>query len=79
MKLSTWDIIFCIFIGPLPPGMFKTKAPKEPPPQELEVPSTEIGTPLGVLFGTRRITNPHVVWYGDLKIVKVKAEAGGKK
>lgn len=79
MKLSGSDILFMLFIGPIPPSMFKTKAPEEETPRALEVPTTEIGTNIPVLWGTRLIKNPKVVWYGDLRILKVKVDAQGKK
>ncbi len=40
-------------------------------PKPLEVPTTEIGTHIGVLFGRRLVEDPIVVNYGDLKVLKV--------
>lgn len=34
---------------------------------EFNVPTAELGRDIPVLFGTRKITAPNVVWYGDLK------------
>lgn len=45
---------------------------------EFNVPTAEVGREIPVLFGTRKLEAPNVVWYGDLKSVAVKAE-GGKK
>jgi hypothetical protein len=45
----------------------------------LDIPTPEIGKPIGVLFGTRLIKYPHLVWYGNLRIIKKKVNAGGKK
>ena len=47
--------------------------------QDFEVPDTRIGTPIGVLFGTRMLRSPNIVWYGDVKILKVKVDMMGKK
>lgn len=46
---------------------------------EFEAPSSEIGTPISVLFGKRAIKSPFIMWYGDVKIVKEDRETGGKK
>lgn len=53
------------------------KAPKVEDKQ-LEVPTSEIGTNIPVLFGKARI--PVIIaWYGDLAIKKVKVSSAGKK
>ena len=46
---------------------------------ELEVPSTEIGTPIYVLHGRRVIKAPLLVEYGDVEIVMAEIDSGGKK
>lgn len=46
--------------------------------KQLEVPTTEIGTNIPVLFGKARV--PVIIaWYGDLAIKKVKVSSAGKK
>ena len=45
---------------------------------DINVPLAEIGREIPVLFGTREIMSPNVVWYGDLITVAVKKK-GGKK
>lgn len=45
---------------------------------DFNVPTAEEGREIPVLFGTRDITGPNVVWYGDLRTVAVKKK-GGKK
>ena len=43
-------------------------------------PETKLGIPIGVLFGTKLIDQPPVVWWGDLRIVKHPVtDSGGKK
>lgn len=38
----------------------------------------EQGIPKGVLFGTRRLKGPNVVYYGNLRTEEIRAP-GGKK
>lgn len=45
---------------------------------EINVPTAEEGREIPVLFGTRDISGPNVVWYGDLRTVAIKKK-GGKK
>lgn len=45
---------------------------------DLQVPTAEEGREIAVLFGTRDMNAPNVVWYGDLKTVAIKSK-GGKK
>ncbi len=45
---------------------------------DIQVPTAEEGREIPVLFGTRDIDGPNVVWYGDLKTVAIKSK-GGKK
>ena len=44
----------------------------------IQTPTAEIGREIPVLFGTRKIEGPNVVWYGDLRTVAIKKK-GGKK
>ena len=57
--------------------------PKPPQPKaaglnDFQVPTAEDGREIPVLFGTRDLSGPNVVWYGDLRTKAVKA-SGGKK
>lgn len=47
-------------------------------PEDLQVPQVGEGDEIPVLFGTRDIRSPHVVWYGDVKTVAVRKKAGKK-
>ena len=50
--------------------------PKDRPPaafSDLELPVAEVGMEIPVLFGTRDLDGPNVVWYGDMSTVAVKA------
>ncbi|MDY0307886.1 MAG: hypothetical protein RBR18_15765 [Desulfovibrionaceae bacterium] len=46
---------------------------------DIDVPTATEGRPVPVLFGTRLIENPNVVWWGDLRTVAIKSKGGGKK
>jgi hypothetical protein len=46
--------------------------------QKFEAPTTEIGKSIPVLFGTREISEPRLVWSGNIRIVKVDVDMGGK-
>lgn len=55
--------------------------PQSAPPAgigEIQAPTAEEGREIPVLFGTREIKGPNIVWYGDLKAVAVRKK-GGKK
>lgn len=58
--------------------MPKPTAPKPAGLGDIQVPTAEEGREIPVLFGTRDIKGPNVVWYGDLRVVPVKKK-GGKK
>lgn len=45
---------------------------------EITAPTAEVGREIGVLFGTRDLSGPNVVWWGDLRIIPIKKK-GGKK
>ena len=51
---------------------------QSPTIQEVEAPTAEEGRAIPVLFGTRDIKGPNVVWYGDVKAVAIKKNGGGK-
>ena len=56
-------------------GIAYLMAPKPPKPrharavglEQFTVPTAEEGRPIQVLFGSRYITGPNIVWYGDLQ------------
>jgi hypothetical protein len=55
--------------------------PESRPPAGLgdfNVPTAEVGREIPVLFGTRKLSGPNVVWYGHLRVVPIKKK-GGKK
>lgn len=44
----------------------KTQSQKAPGIGEVKAPTAEEGREIAVLFGTRDIDGPNVVWYGDI-------------
>ncbi len=53
--------------------------PKDPVPGDIssQLPTAEAGREIPVLFGTRIIAQPNVVWWGDVKTKKIE-DGGGK-
>ena len=55
--------------------------PQSQPPAglgDIQAPTAEEGREIPVLFGTRDIKGPNVVWYGDFRTVAIRKK-GGKK
>jgi len=50
----------------------KTTTPKAAGIDAFNVTTAQIGREFPVLFGTKKLTSPNIVWYGDLKSVAVK-------
>lgn len=55
------------------------KSPEPATLEQLDVPTAEDGKEIGVLFGTRWVNSPNVIWYGDLYCEPVKEGSGGGK
>lgn len=70
-----------VFIASLVVSYAMMPKPETRPPaglDEIQAPTAEVGREIPVLFGTRKMESPNVVWYGDLRTVPVKKK-GGKK
>lgn len=55
--------------------------PQSQPPAglgDIKAPTAEEGREIPVLFGTRVVEGPNVVWYGDLRTEAIRKK-GGKK
>lgn len=50
----------------------------EPPPGNFKAPQASANAPIPVLFGTRMLKQPNVVWWGDMRITPIRKK-GGKK
>jgi hypothetical protein len=51
--------------------------PKPPKPKpaalsEFDVPTAEENRPIPVVFGTKRVRGPNVLWYGDLSSAPIR-------
>ena len=59
---------------------FAPKPQSAPPPglNEIDAPTAEEGREIPVLFGTRMMRAPNVVWWGHVRLVPIKKK-GGKK
>lgn len=79
--MPVWILYVVLFLMVLGAALMMMGGAKQPPAtdNQLDIPNTKIGTPIPVLFGTRLIKSPTIGWYGDLHIVKVKVDTGGKK
>lgn len=55
--------------------MPKPKAPKPEAAKELENPTAEAGIPVPVVFGSKLIKGPNILWYGDKSIRTYKVKA----
>jgi len=66
------SIALSYFLSPKP------QSQKPPGIGEISTPTAEEGREIPVLFGTRIIKSPNVVWYGDIKIKAIRKK-GGKK
>lgn len=54
----------------------KTPEVNNPAVGQLDAPTAEEGKPIPVVFGTVVVTNPNVVWYGDISYSEVRTKGG---
>lgn len=43
---------------------------------DLDFPTASAGKPIPVLFGSRWVTSPNVVWYGDIRTRPIRTSSG---
>lgn len=70
-----------VFIVALVVSYSMIPKPQTKPPAglgDIKAPTAEEGREIPVLFGTRDLAGPNVVWYGDLRTEAIKKK-GGKK
>lgn len=73
-----WEYIIYIIIALIVVSMLLAPKPQNEPPaglDKIQAPTAEEGLEIGVLFGTRELKGPNVVWYGDLDATPVKKSA----
>lgn len=75
-----WEYVLVLLVAAVVSIALAPKPPAPTPPslEDIEVPSTEEGTPVPVVFGEVWIRSPHVLWYGDLSAEPIQKK-GGKK
>lgn len=74
-----WYVV--VWVAALAAAYSMMPKPQSQPPAglgDINVPTAEEGREIPVLFGTRDIDGPNVVWYGHFKAVAVRKK-GGKK
>lgn len=60
--------------------LFRPKSSQENvTPGEVEATGVDASSPVPVLFGTRLISTPNCVWYGDVATTPIVKCSGGKK
>jgi hypothetical protein len=75
-----WWYVIAFFVA-LVAAVSMIPKPQSVPPAglgDIKAPTAEEGREIPVLFGTREIEGPNIVWYGDLTTVAIKKK-GGKK
>ena len=73
-QIALWVVLQIVSYALTP----KPQAPSPAGLGDFQVPTAEEGREIPVLFGTRDIDGPNVIWYGDLRVVAIQA-SGGKK
>lgn len=78
MDPGTWAYLIIFLVGLFVAYAMSPKPPVPPPPSlaDMQVPTAEPGRPVPVIFGTRLVKAPNVVWYGDLRYSEVKTSSG---
>lgn len=68
-----WFVIIFIVLLVVAYAMMP-KPQTQPPPGvgEVKAPTAEEGREIPVLFGTRDVEGPNVVWYGDLRVEPIR-------
>lgn len=75
--MPAWLIYVIVFVIAMAVSYFTApKPPKQQAPPgvnagDLSGPVAEVGKEIPVVFGTRKVGNPNVVWYGDKKAVPI--------
>jgi hypothetical protein len=61
--------------------LLQPKTPKadDPVPGELTATTVDASSPVPILFGTRLLKQPNLIWYGDIGTTPIVQEGGGKK
>lgn len=77
MPMFAWALIFTIASYALQSLTMKQQQSKPAALDEFDFPQWEEGTPQAVIFGDNWLKGPMVLWYGNLRTIKIRS--GGKK
>ncbi len=72
-------VVTAVIVSAMIPKPPKPDQPKPGKIGDKDVPIASASAPIPVLFGTRRLSGPNVVWYGDVRSKPIKKKGGGKK
>jgi hypothetical protein len=72
---NMWWFVVALVVSMVVSYAMQPKPQAQPPAGlgEFNVPTAEVGREIPVLFGTRDMSGPNVVWYGDLRTEAVKS------
>lgn len=75
-----WYYYAAVLVASLVISRVLAPKPSAPPPGDISggIPTAEAGKAIPVLFGTRIIAQPNVVWWGDILAEPIYSD-GGKK
>lgn len=74
-----WDYIFILAFSLIAAVTMKPKQRHKPPEVgKVDTPTAKESSPIPVVFGTRTLKSPNVVWFGDVSSKAIKSK-GGKK
>lgn len=71
-------VVFVIALVLAISAMPKPQTQKPPGYGDVQLPTTEEGRELPVLFGTRDLWGPIVAWWGDFRTIAVKKKSAKK-
>ncbi len=71
------SLVISYVLRPTPPKP-KTSKPKPATLADFDFPTASADRDIPILFGTRWLKAPNVVWYGHLKTTSVKSGGGDK-
>lgn len=72
-----WFIAYLVVIVA---AAFLLPTPEQPTPsrEDFKAPTADEGATVPVVFGTRDIASPNLIWYGDVSNIAIRKK-GGKK
>ena len=77
--VAFYVVSLLLTVGTFIASLFQSTNAPSTEVNKLEVPVTELGKPLAVIFGTVLQKNVHIYWWGKIKVVKKKVNANTKK